>query len=713
MSRRWRRVGFIPQLEAAECGAASLAMILAYHGHHAPLPEVRQRCGVSRDGASARALVEAARGYGLEARGVRLELDQLAGLPLPAILHWDFDHFVVLERLGRRGAILVDPACGRLRAGLAEAGRRFTGAALVFSPTPALRPRPRTRPGLAKYREVFLGHLPGMSQILLATLALEAAGLAVPVAGQLLLDRAVAPRQKPWLWGITFCLGAAAAASGALGLVRDRVALGLRLELGFALNERFLGHLLSLPLGFFLQRDPGDLIQRAQGSAGLRDLGARAATALLDGFMLLGAAALMAAYHPPLAMLVIAASLLDAGLLTVLWDRDRQLAAAALAAEGREGAALLEALSGLEATKAGGAERRMLLRWARRMTERIGRGLERQHLAQASGAFLALFRGGAALLVFAVGGREVMAQRMTLGGFAAFLTLQGLFRAPMASLLAGALTLRSLDAGLRRLDDVLETPAEPSGTADPGRLGGAVELRDVAYRYAPGAGPAIENLSLRVAPGEKVALVGPSGAGKSTLARLLLGLQVPDRGSVLFDGRDLRELDLAKVRGQTGAVLQESFLFDDTVRANLALHDRELPRERLQWAARMACADEVIAGLARGYDGRVGENGGLLSGGQRQRLCLARALVLRPAILLLDEATSSLDRETEARIHANLKGLGCTLIVIGQRLAAVLDADRIVVLQAGRIVQQGRFEELAPRPGLFRELLAAERSGHG
>ena len=712
--RSRRRVDFIAQMEATECGAAGLAMILAYHGHHAPLPEVRQACGISRDGASALAIVTAARSYGLEAQGVRLELEQLPLLPLPAILHWDFDHFVVLERVGRTGATLVDPAHGRRRVDLREMGRSFTGAALVFSPTGALPRRSRVRPSLAKYREVFRRNLPGLAQILLATLALEGVGLAFPVANQLLLDRVVVPRQEPWLWGLALGLGSAVAASAILGLVRSWVVLGLQLELNFALMGRFLGHLLRLPLGFFLQRDPGDLVQRAQSNADLQDLlSTRAVSALLDGFLLLGFAALMIAYHPMLAGLVIAISLMDVAMMAVLWDRNRQLLAAGLAAEGREGAAMLEALSGLEATKASGAEGRMVQRWAHRMTERVNNGLELQRLARVSGVFLGLFQGVTGLLVYAVGGQEVLAHRMTLGTFVAFLTLQGLFTAPMGSLMGAILQLQSLGTHLRRLDDVLETAVEPTGTGDPGRLQGAIELEDVTYRYAPGGSPVLDGISVRIAPGEKVALVGPTGAGKSTLARLLLGLHLPDQGTVRFDGQDLRQLDLAGVRNQVGVVMQETFLFDDTVRANLALHDDGLSQERLRWAARMACVEEVIDSLPQKFESRVGENGSLLSGGQRQRLSLARALAHGPAILLLDEATSSLDLGTEARVHANLARLGCTRIIIAHRLATVRDADRILVLQEGRIVQEGTFGDLQGRPGLFRELLAAAGPDHG
>ena len=714
-SRFWTRprVDFIPQMEVTECGAASLAMILAYHGHHAPLPEVRLACGVSRDGASALAIIRAAREYGLEAQGVRAELEQLALLPLPAILHWDFDHFVVLERLQKKGVTLVDPAAGRHRVDLTELGRRFTGAALIFSPTPALAARASQRPSLAKYREVFRQNLPALTQILLATFALEMVGLVFPVANQLLLDRVVVPRQEPWLWGLALGLGLAVASTVLLGLVRSWVVLGLQLELNFALMGRFLGHLLRLPLGFFLQRATGDLVQRAQSNVELQNLfNAQVITVLLDGFLLLGYATLMLAYHLPLGLLVIAISLLEVGLPLVLLDRNRQLMAAGLAAAGREGAAMLEALSGLETTKASGAEGHMVQRWAHRMTERVNNGLEQQRLAMGSGAFMALFTGITTLVVFWVGGQEVLAHRMTLGTFVAFLTLQTLFTSPMSALLGAFLQLQFLGTHLRRLDDVLATPVEACGADDPGRLSGAIELRDVSYRYALGAGPALEGITLSVAKGEKVALVGPSGAGKSTLARLLLGLHLPDSGSIRFDQRELRHLDLVKVRSQVGVVLQETFLFDDTVRANLTLADDELPLERLRWAAHMACIDDVIDLLPLGYQSRVGANGELLSGGQRQRLSLARALAHAPAILLLDEATSSLDLATEGRVHANLARLGCTRIIVAHRLATVRDADRILVLQHGRIVQTGSFRELEQQPGLFQELLAAAGYDH-
>ncbi|WP_242345365.1 peptidase domain-containing ABC transporter [Anaeromyxobacter terrae] len=703
-----RRVRFVPQIEVTECGAACLSMILGHYGHHAPLAEVRQACGISRDGADALALVRAAREYGLTVQGVRVEMDQLAQLALPAILHWDFDHFLVLERLTSTHAVLVDPAIGRRSIRLDELGRHFTGVALMLSPSPSLERRARTRPSLGKYREIFRSSLPSLGQILLASLGLQVVGLLFPVATQILVDAVVVPHQPAWLWGLAFALGAAVLTKALLALVRSFVVQGLRNVLDFTLMTRFLGHLLHLPLGFFMQREAGDLVQRVHSNSAIQNLlGSQSISALLDGLLLVGYAGLMIAFDWRLGLVIIGFGALRVVLLLVFRGRSQLAMASELTSAGREFGALLEAISGLETTKASGAESRMIQRWSHRMTGRVNGALERRRLGIHARQATVLLQGLGTALVFMVGGEQVVAQRMTLGTFASFLALQGMFMSPLESLLETVSQLQYLGNHLERLDDVLTTPAEPSGSEDPGRLRGAVDLEDVSFGFSPAGPPTLLDISVRIRPGEKVAIVGPSGAGKSTLARLLLGMHLPSSGTIAFDGRDLRMLDLQKVRAQMGVVLQETFLFDDTIRANLSLTDEELPLERLRTAARLACVDDVIEGLPHGFGTRLGDNGSVLSGGQRQRLNLARALVHDPAILLLDEATSALDLETERRVHDSLASVGCTRILIAHRLATVKDADRILVLQAGRIVQEGTYDELSRRDGLFRSLVEA------
>jgi ABC-type bacteriocin/lantibiotic exporter with double-glycine peptidase domain len=642
---------------------------------------------------------------------VKVGLGQLRGLPLPAILHWDFNHFVVLDRVGRTKVLLTDPARGRRSLGLEEVGRHLTGVALVLSPTPSLSRRARTRPSLARYAGVFRESLPSLAQVLAASLALQIAGLALPVANQILVDRVIAPRQEAWLWGLGLALAAAVITRAILSLVRNFVVQGLQNALDMRLMGGFLSHLLRLPMAFFLQRDAGDLVQRVQSNATVRSLlGSQAVSALLDSVLLLSYAALMLAYDVRLGLLVLLFGLLRVILLLALRVRNQQAMATELAAGGQEVGALVEALTGLETTKASGAEPRIVRRWADRMVSRINASLDRRRVAIAAGQGMVFLQGAATASVFLVGGEEVIAQHMTMGVFVSFLVLQNLFMAPLESLLGVVAQLQFLGNHLQRLDDVLETAREPSGKTAPGRLMGGIELDKVSFGYAPEATPILQGITVRVRPGQKVAIVGPSGSGKSTLARLLLGMHLPTSGSIRFDGCELKELDLQKVRGQMGVVLQETFLFDDTVQANLCLGDEKLPLEKLRIAARAACMHDVIEGMPEGYATRVGENGSFLSGGQRQRLALARALATEPSILLLDEATSALDLETERQVHANLASLGCTRILIAHRLATVRDADHILVLHGGRILQEGTYEELVAGDNPLRLMAEASES---
>lgn len=709
-----RRVPYVPQMEMTECGAASLTMILGFWGHHAPLPEVREACKVSRDGANAANLLAAARHFGLEAEAVKVEIEHLADLPLPAILHWEFKHFVVLERLTSRGVRIVDPATGRRFVPQAELSDCFTGVALVFAPEDHFTTRPRKFPSLARYLDIVREVRPSLVQLIAASLMLEMVGLIFPVANQLLVDRVILPRYQPWLWGLALALGAAVVAKSLLTLLRSYVLQSLRNRMDSRLMEGFVEHLVSLPLGFFLQRKPGDLVNRVESNTQVRDLFSnRSVAAILDGFLLLGYSALMVMYHQMLAFIVLGLGALRVALLLSLRRRNEQLMTTELAVYGQEQSILVEALSGMETVKASSSQDYILARWTPRMIRRMNVSMEQQRLRIASTQVMSLLSGFSMAAVFWVGGREVLAEHMSLGVFTAFLTLQGLFMAPLESLLDAFTDLQYLSSHLVRLDDVLETPAEASGNRDPGPIRGAIELEGVGFRYAEGSPWILRDINLSLRLGEKVALVGRSGAGKSTLARLLMGMLLPGEGAIRFDGMDLRDLDLGLFRKQLGVVLQESFLFDDSVRANLSLRDPDMPMERIRWAAELAQIHTVIERLPDGYRTRLGENAKILSGGERQRLCLARAIAAEPSILLLDEATSSLDLETESRVHAGLAALGCTRIVIAHRLATVKDADRILVIEEGGVVQQGTYDQLCGQAGVFQDAIRAMESHHG
>ena len=707
-----RRVPFIPQMEMSECGAASLAMLLAYHGHHASLPEVRLACGVSRDGASALGIVRAARSYGLVAEGVTLEMDGMKDLPLPAILHWGFRHFVVLERLLPGKMVLVDPSLGRRTVDRDEVEKSFTGVAIVAVPGEDFTERAEVRPSFRRYRGLFQKSLPTMAQLLGASIMLQIVGLVFPVSTQLLLDRVILPHQEAWLWGLAAGLGCAVVANAVLTILRSWVVQSFDYATDLGLLRGFVEHLLRLPLSFFLQRSAGDLFQRAESNTVLSDLfTTRSIAAVLDVFLVIGYAALMLLYSLLLGGILIALGLIRVAVLVALRTRNRQVMSTELTAAGRESAALLEALATFETTKALGIQGHVMRRWFDRMAARMNANVERRTLEIASSQVMSVLAGIAVAVVLWAGGAAVLADRMTIGVFAAFLTLQSLFMTPLETLLGAATQLQYMSSHLRRLDDVFDSHVEVAGAIDPGRIAGGIELEDVGFGYVAGAAPIVSGITLRIAPGEKIALVGPSGAGKSTLARLLLGLHVPTTGRIRFDEIDLKEIDLPRLRRQAGVVLQETTFFNDSVRANLSLNDPDLPPERLREAAAIACIDNVIDALPDGYETLMGADGNIFSGGERQRLAIARALAHDPAILLLDEATRALDLETEARLHANLAARRCTRILISHRLATVEDADRIVVMHGGRIVQIGTFDELSARDGVFRELvLSAEHA---
>jgi ABC-type bacteriocin/lantibiotic exporter with double-glycine peptidase domain len=606
----------------------------------------------------------------------------------------------------------VDPDQGRRFVAKARLDTSFTGVALVFAPDDAFRERRRGLPSLGRYLEILREVGPSLLQLLAASLMLQMVGLVFPVANQILVDRILLPRYAPWLWGLGLGLGAAVVARALLTLLRSYLLQGLQLRMDLRLMESFVAHLVSLPLAFFLQRQPGDLLNRVESNTEIRDLlSSRSVSALLDVCLLAGYSALMLFYDLRLALVVLGLAGLRVALLLVFQNYNSQLTSE-LAFYGQEQALLVEALTGLETVQASAAQGFVLARWVPRMVRRMNVSVSRQRLLLGSRQFLGLVHGFTLAAVFWIGGREVLAERMTLGVFAAFLSLQSLFMVPLEALLEAVTGLQNLTSHLLRLDDVLENPVEASGTLDPGRLKGGITLDRVSFRYNSGSPWILRDISLVIQPGEKVALVGQSGAGKSTLAKLLMGMVVPTEGGIRFDGLELRSLDLQALRRQLGVVLQDSFLFDEDVRSNISLRDPDMPMARIQWAAELAQVHGVIANLAQGYNTRMGENGRTLSGGERQRICLARAIAAKPSILLLDEATSALDLETERAVHAGLAAQGYTRIIIAHRLETVKDADRILVLTEGSLAQQGTYAQLSAAPGPFRDTILAGAGRH-
>jgi len=705
--RSLRRPPLVSQMQRTDCGAACLTMVLAYHGHAAPLAEVRARCGFGRDGASAAALAAAAAEYRLRASAFRVTPAGLADLPWPAVLFVDGEHFVVLAGRGRAGWCVLDPARGRVRWSDAEMARRLSGVALSFVPAEGFERRRASHPGWGRYRAQLRPSGRAVALIALATAGLELAALVPPAALQRVVDEVIRAADRQALCAIAAAAVAAALGHALLLFARDRVIHRLHAALDVSLMSSFVLHLLRLPREEQMQRTAGDLMQRVQSNVALRDVAARLVTVSCDGLLLLGYAVLLGVYSPALATAVLLAHGLRLGLVRAGQDARSEAAAQEQVALGRERSAAAEVLAVPEFVRAWGLAEPLARRQRRRLRERVDASSRRQALAQRSALALQAYDGVAFALLLGGGAMAVATGALSPGRFAAFLAVAASMARPLQSLAALAGELAQLRGALARLDDVWSVPSPAPGGRLAQPLRGALELRGVRLRYGRHGPWVLDGVDLQVAAGEKVALVGASGAGKSTLLALALGILRPSEGQVLIDGRDLAALDRAALRDGVAAVLQQPFLFDGSARANLWLGGDPPGDERLHDAARQAQLHEVLAALPQGYETPIGAGARRLSAGQRQRLALARAFARRPALLVLDEATSHLDPETEAALQRRLDAMACTQLIAAHRLATVRRVDRIVVLQAGRIAQVGRFDELAAVAGPFRDLLEA------
>lgn len=710
------------QMEAVECGAASLGIILAHFGRWVPLEELRAACGVSRDGSKASNLLRAARRYGLVAKGFKKEPDALAAMPWPMIVHWNFNHYLVFEGFKGDHAYLNDPVTGPRRVTRAEFSEAFTGVALAFEPGPEFvaGARPPSLAGMLGRQLKRSRAAVGFA--LAASLALVLPGIALPAFTKAFVDEVLIGGQRNWLVPLLLGMAATALVRGLLTALQQSALLKLETKFAMVMASRYVWRLLQLPVPFFGQRHPGDIAGRvAANDRVARLLSGEMATAAMSLLTVVFFGLVMLTYDPALAavtiLLVLGNMLFLRGASRGREDAGRRL----LSEQAKLGAVTVGSIQAIETLKSAGLEGQAFERWAgyqaRLLTVRQILGVHSALLMVAPTFLNAL--GTAAIL--GLGAVRVMDGALTVGALVAFQSLASSFSAPVAKLVGMGGTLQRVKADLQRLNDTLDHAPDPqSGLADsaagevaalgagePVRLSGAVELADVSFGYSVLDPPLIDGLSLSLAPGMRVALVGGSGSGKSTIGRLICGLVQPWSGRILFDGRPPDEIPVSLRAASIAYVDQDVFLFDGSVRDNLTLWDRTVPEAALTRALEDAAILGEVAGRAGQLDAPVAEGGVNFSGGQRQRLEIARALSGNPSILVLDEATAALDVATEKLIDDNLRRRGCTCIIIAHRLSTIRDCDEIIVLNRGRVVERGSHEELLARGGEYASLIAA------
>ncbi|MET9496063.1 NHLP family bacteriocin export ABC transporter peptidase/permease/ATPase subunit [Streptomyces sp. NPDC006552] len=713
--RKKVRTPTVLQMEAVECGAAALGMVLAHHGRHVPLEELRIACGVSRDGSRASNLLKAARGYGLTAKGMQMETAALADVQGPAILFWEFNHYVVYDgmgrRFGRRGVHLNDPDKGRRFVATEDFDTSFTGVVLVLEPGADFRPGGR-RPGVLR---ALPGRLRGttgtMLAALLASLLLVAVGAAVPALSKTYIDLFLIGDQTSLLGALFASMGAMVALTGVLTWLQQANLLRGRIISSTLSSARFFRHLLRLPVSFFAQRSPADLVQRLQSNDAVAETLARDLTAAgVDGVVVLLYAALLWTYDPQLTMVGVGIALLNVVAMRIV-VRLRATGTQKLRADSaRLTNTSYTGLQLIETMKATGGENGYFRRWAGQHATT----LEEQQKLGVPSAWLGVVAPTLAALnsalILWIGGLRAVEGHLSVGLLVAFQALVTRFTAPITRLNGVAGRVQDFAADVARLKDVENFPvdtlyARPEAAASTRRLRGHVELDAITFGYSPLDKPLLSGFSLTVGPGQQVALVGGSGSGKSTVSRLISGLYTPWEGVIRIDDRRLDDIPRGALAASVSFVDQDVFLFEGTVRDNVALWDPSIPDEAVVDALRDACLYDVVARRPGGLHSRVEQDGRNFSGGQRQRLEIARALVRRPSILVLDEVTSALDAETEQIVMDNIRRRGCACVVIAHRLSTVRDSDEIVVLDHGQIVERGRHEQLVAAGGPYAELV--------
>jgi NHLM bacteriocin system ABC transporter peptidase/ATP-binding protein len=706
-------------MEAVECGAAALGIILGYYGRVVPLEELRVACGISRDGSKASNVVKAGRGYGLSARGYKKEPDELRSLKPPFIAFWNFSHFLVIEGFGRRGVYVSDPASGRRVATYDEFDEAYTGVVLTFEPGPDFR-KGGARPSLlAAMRKRLRGSEWALAFVVLASLGLVVPGIVIPIFSQIFIDQYLVQGSQsiivPLLVGMTLT----AFMRAALTWLQQHYLLGLQTKLAVGMSSSLFWHTLRLPLEFFGQRYAGEVGSRVSVNDRIAQLlSGQVATTALNTFTVLFYVIVMLQYDVLLTLIGVLLAALNIVVLRIVSRERIDTNQRLLLERGKVTGVAMGGLQSIESIKATGSESDFFVRWAGLEAKLLEAQQELGTRTQFVSAVPPMLTNLAIAAVLGVGALRVMTGDLTIGMLVAFQSLMASFMTPIGQMVSLGSTLQETRGDLNRVEDVLRYEPDPQVPAKiatsgevppdmPAELSGYLQLRNLTFGYSRLDAPLIEGFSLTLEPGSRVALVGASGSGKSTIAKLVSGLYPPWEGEILFDGQPRANVPHDLLTSSLAMVDQDISLFEGTVKENLTLWDPTITQSSLVRAARDACIHDDVAARQGGYESKVEEDGGNFSGGQRQRLEIARALVEDPTIVIFDEATSALDPTTESEIDDNLRRRGCTCLIIAHRLSTIRDSDEIIVLDRGKVVQRGTHEQMRDVDGPYSRLIGA------
>jgi len=711
------RTPTVLQMEAVECGAAALGIVLGYYGKFPPLEELRLACGVSRDGSKASNMLRAARAYGLTARGFRFDTQGVLEQQFPIIVFWNFNHFLVLEGVKGERVFLNDPAMGPRTVSRQEFDDAFTGVVLLLEPGPGFTPDGRRPRLVQRLASRLTRSKAALTYVVLASLFLIIPGILVPGFTKIFVDEYLIHGEHDWLRPLLLGMGITLLLRLALTWLQQTYLLRLETKLALTSSATFLWHVLRCPIEFFTQRYAGDLSQRVQSNDRIAtllsgDLG----TSLVNLCAIAFYAAVMALYDWLLTALSVGLALVNVAALRYIQRQRTDTSMRLMQERGKLWATGMGGLQIIETLKATGSENDFFSRWAGYQTKAINSEQQLGLFNHTIAVLPAFLSGLSTAIILGVGGFRVISGVLSIGSLVAFQSLLESFNDPITKLLGVSGKVQEIHGDLARVDDVfnyaLDARFTRNGAMRPytgrARLSGRIELHDVTFGYSRLELPLIEHFTLHLEPGARVALVGGSGSGKSTIARLIAGLYRPWSGAILIDGIPLEEIPHEVLVTSLASVDQEIFLFGGSVRDNLTLWDGSIPEEALTQAAKDACIYDVIAARSGGFESPVEPGGVNFSGGQAQRLEIARSLVLQPSILILDEAMSALDPTTEALIDHNLRQRGCTCVIVAHRLSTIRDCDEIIVLELGKVVERGRHADMIPASGPYAALVTGE-----